>query len=140
MIKYVAQEDSMGCGVACVANRLGISYADALELFDEPERAGTIGYACKYIVTALRRGGIEARLHHIKKVDRAPSAKRCHLLADGAIVLLEVSERYPYQHYLLKVEAGWCDPWINMNDCRDISQAKAGIRTDLPGLPYYAIY
>ncbi|MBP7760922.1 hypothetical protein KA093_03960 [Candidatus Saccharibacteria bacterium] len=140
MRKYVAQEDSMGCGVACVANRLGISYANALELFDEPERAGTIGYACKYIVTALQRGGVEARLHHIKRVDRTLVATGELPLPNGAIVLLEKSVVYPYQHYLLKVEVGWCDPWINMHENSDIIHAESGVRSELPGQPYYAVY
>lgn len=142
MRKYVAQEDLMGCGVACVANRLGVSYQQALELFEYPEYAKTIGYKCKYIVAALNRGGCHVRLHHIKKQDRAAIAiemLRVEPRAEGAIVLLERSEKYPYQHYLLRVENGWCDPWINMHDDPDVTHARAGIRKTLPGLPYYAV-
>lgn len=139
MRKYVAQEDSMGCGVACVANRLGISYAQALRLFDEPGNAKTIGYKCKYIVEALSRGGLDVRLRHIKQADRKAVARGKLPIATGAIVLLEKSEKYPYQHYLLKVDGSWCDPWINMHDDPDVTHAQAGIRATLPGLPYYAI-
>ncbi len=103
---YVAQEDPMGCGVACVANRLGISYAEALKLFDRPEDARTIGYKCRYIVEALRRGGVDARLHHIKHSLRHVTISGRDPEITGAIVLLVRSERYPYQHYLLKTAEG----------------------------------
>lgn len=130
----------MGCGVACVANRLGISYAEALRLFDNPEEAKTIGYKCKYVVEALHRAGCDVRLHHIKQSDRVATANGSHPIAEGAIVLLERSESYPYQHYLLRAGDGWCDPWVNMHDDADVSGSRVGIRAVLPGLPYYAIY
>lgn len=66
-MNYVAQKDEMGCGVACVANRLEISYDKALELFDNPEDARTVGYKCKYVVAALQKAGINARLRHIRR-------------------------------------------------------------------------
>lgn len=140
MKNYVAQEDVMGCGVACVANRLGISYPQALQLFDRPGDAKTIGYKCKYIVEALRRGGVEARLHHIKPPVRHAIISGSHPDIRGVIVLLVRSELYPYQHYLLKMPEGWIDPWINMHDDPDIRQARVGVRHVLPGEPYYAIY
>lgn len=139
MSTYVAQEDGMGCGVACVANRLGMSYINALKLFDRPEDAKTIGYKCKYIVEALRRGGVYARLRHIKSPDRAAVAYGSKSVPDGAIVLLVRSSLYPYQHYLLKTADGWVDPWVNMNDYPDIQFAQAGLRKMLPGEPYYVI-
>lgn len=140
MKSYVAQEDVMGCGVACVANRLGVSYAEALEFFDRPQDAKTIGYKCKYIVEALRRGGIDARLHHIKQARRKAVSQGADPLDDGAIVLLMRSEMYPYQHYLLKTANGWADPWINMHDDPNVRHARAGVRYLLLGEPYYAIY
>jgi hypothetical protein len=35
-MNYVRQEDGFGCGVACVANLLGVSYQQALQLFYNP--------------------------------------------------------------------------------------------------------
>lgn len=140
MTTYIAQKDSMGCGVACVANRLGISYDNALLLFEYPEYARTIGYKCKYIVGALQKAGLDVRLHHVKAIDRNALASRIILLPDGAIVLLEKSPSYPYQHYLLKSQDCWVDPWINMHDDSDVHHARTGMRKLLPGRPYYAIY
>lgn len=132
-MKYIAQKDPMGCGVACVANRLGITYGRALRLFEHPEYARSIGYKCKYIVIALQKAGVHSRLKHIRRELPIPD------LPIGSIVFLEKSVQYPYQHYLLKVEDGWVDPWINMHDDRDVQHAKAGIRTTLSGRAYYAI-
>lgn len=132
-MNYIAQKDAMGCGVACVANRLGISYDKALALFEYPKYAKTIGYKCKYIVQALQNAGIGTRLKHIRRDLPLPD------LPVGTIVFLERSEAYPYQHYLLKVKDGWCDPWINMHQDTDVKLAKAGVRSELPGRAYYAI-
>jgi hypothetical protein len=124
MTKYVAQKDEMGCGVACVANKLTISYEQALELFTDPDYAKTIGYKCKYIVEALRGAGQEVRLRHIKRMDRESVMNGMIVIPTGAIVFLEKSELYSYQHYLLKVYDGWLDPWINMPDDRGVAHAK----------------
>lgn len=136
----MAQEDPMGCGVACVANRLDLSYAEALRLFDRPQDAKTIGYRCKYIVEALRRGGIDVRLRHIKHIDRVTVMNGDKPLPDGTIVVLVRSELYPYRHYLLKAAEGWVDPWVNMHDDADVTHASVGLHDELPGEPYYAIY
>ncbi|PLS80689.1 hypothetical protein CYG49_04475 [Candidatus Saccharibacteria bacterium] len=132
-MKYIRQEDEMGCGVACVANLLGTSYNEALQLFEFPENAKTKGFACKYIILALKRAGTEAKLRHISA--RKPRPK----FLPGTIVFLVKSERYPSQHYVLKAQEGWIDPWVNLVTNKDITQAEAGIRKRLPGKPYYAI-
>lgn len=132
-MKYVPQEDPMGCGVACVANRLDISYSNAMELFEYPEFARTIGYRCKYVVEALQKADEDVKLKHIRRDQPLPN------LPSGSIVLLEKSDKYPQQHYLLKVDQGWVDPWINIHTDSRIEHAKPGIRSKLPGRAYYAI-
>lgn len=129
----------MGCGVACVANRLQISYKEALKMFERPEYAKTVGYKCKYIVEALRNAGQDVRLKHIKERDREYIRKGEVSVPIGTIVFLERSGLYPLQHYLLKTPDGWIDPWINMHDNPDVKNIKAGVRKHLPGRPYYAI-
>lgn len=132
-MNYIPQKDSMGCGVACVANRVGINYDEALALFKYPDYAKTTGYKCKYIVQALQNAGINARLKHIRREQPLSD------LPVGTIIFLERSARYPHQHYLLKVEDGWLDPWVNMHQDISMKQAKAGVRSELPGRAYYAI-
>jgi hypothetical protein len=139
MTRYIAQIDEMGCGVACVANKLGISYEQATELFLYPGHAKTIGYKCKYIVDALRNAGQDVRLRHIKDHDRNSIAKGKIPIPTGGIVFLERSKLYPFQHYLLKADKGWVDPWINMHDDPNVAHARAGLRKYLPGRPYYVI-
>ena len=139
MIDHIVQNDEMGCGVACVANRLDISYDQALELFEYTEYAKTVGYKCKYIVSALRGAGVDVRLRHVRAADRDDLIQGNVDIPTGAIVLLEKSELYPFQHYLLKMDDGWLDPWLNMHDDADVTHAKAGIRKQLPGRPYYVI-
>lgn len=132
-MKYVQQKDDFGCGVACVANRLEICYEEALNLFDDPSAASSVGYACKFIVQALRTAGVNARLRHISIKKPLPD------YLDGDIVLLVRSDKYPFQHYLMKCHNGWVDPWINMENSKDVRQAVAGVRKELPGRPYYRI-
>lgn len=129
----VHQEDDFGCGVACVANRLQISYGQALRLFDNPAAARDKGYACKYIVRALRNAGVEAKLKHISVHKKRPTFE------PDDIVFLAKSERYPFQHYLIRTDQGWIDPWINMHTDKNVINARAGIRKILPGRPYYYI-
>lgn len=57
-MKYVAQEDEMGCVIACVANLLQISYQQAKQLFN-PKYANNRGYYRKSIVNALKKAGIQ---------------------------------------------------------------------------------
>lgn len=132
-MEYVRQEDDFGCGVACVANRLNVSYQEALELFDDPMAAKNVGYACKFIVHALRKAGINARLRHVSGKKPKPD----YMIGD--IVFLVRSKRYPFQHYLMKCSEGWIDPWVNMNRDKDIANARVGVRKRLPGRPYYRI-
>ena len=55
--KLVPQEEGMGCGIACVASALGISYQEARQLSDRPEGSYTTGYNCKDLVKALNKKG-----------------------------------------------------------------------------------
>ena len=107
----VAQEHALGCAVACVASRLGLRYAQALGLFDEPSRAWTVGYYCEDLVRALARGGL---CYRFDPFDRLPPDSRCGILArEGTIVFLSPCSTYPAGHYLLRARGGWMNPWIN---------------------------
>ena len=128
----VLQEDLLGCAVACVAGLRNISYKKAIKYFDNPQNARFNGYYCRDIVTALKRSGVEhPKWIYIKHKEKSK------IYCQGTIVFIARDKRYPDGHYLLRVEKGWMDPWINFPN---IGAAKAGIRKRLPGSPIYAIY
>lgn len=129
-MKLIAQIDNMGCSIACVASLLGISYPNAIRLFDNgKEKAGSKGFFCKDIIEALLKCGIESNYSYIK----------CKIKNDiyrqGSIVFIKRSIRYPQGHYLLRGKEKWMDPWINFPN----PIKEAGFRRRLPGKPIYLI-
>jgi ABC-type bacteriocin/lantibiotic exporter with double-glycine peptidase domain len=130
----VAQKDGFGCGVACVASLLRFSYSQALNLFDIPEQAQSVGFHRRDIAQALQNAGISASYKYV-------SAKtRKKIYRNDTIVFIARNKSYPAGHYLLRIQKGWIDPWINFPITKDIKNAKAGIRKRLPGRPIYAVF
>lgn len=131
MIKTVTQNHGLGCGVACVAAVLGISYERALGLFVNPERAWTEGFYCRDLVRALELGG---KVYRYKKIQssRDPILKR-----EGTIVFTRFSIAYPRGHYLVRIVKGWMNPWVNYPE---IAPAKSGRVARLPAPVDYAIF
>lgn len=126
----VVQEDDFGCGVACVANLLSISYQSSLELFEKKEYAKFKGFWPKDIVTALQKTGVYSNYRYVKPKTRS------RIYNMGTIVFLAKSRKYPCNHYILCTNQGWLDPWINLPQ----TPRKVGIRKRLPGRPIYAIF
>lgn len=129
----VTQEDDLGCGVAAVANILGINYKDALRGFDR-RRVETFGSTCKDIVRVLEKNGIQAKYRYINKKLKSKIYK------PKTIVFIKRSNKYQQGHYFVRVADGWCDSWINLQQDCNIKNAKSGIRKRLPGKPIYAIF
>jgi len=131
-MKTVTQQQPAGCGIACVATVLGVSYDRASLLFDNPEHGISRGFYCKEIVQALKKAGKEYAHAWVK-----PSKK--HLLSrQNAIVYIKKSKRYPLGHYLAHHKTkGWMNPWINFPR---IDPAKSGWNKRLPGDAQYIIY
>ena len=126
----IPQEDDYGCGVACVANLLEINYADALVLFNKPNLA-IDGKHCfaRDIAAALQIAGLDSEYKYLK-----PRLKK-QIYQPGTIVFIRKSNLYPAGHYLLRINSGWIDPWINL----PAKPRAAGIRKRLPGTPTYFI-
>jgi len=128
----ITQEGPSGCGVACTAQVLGVSYKKTLRLFKDGENKHTFsGFYCKEIVKVLTRRGYESWFEYIKK------SKLKSIYKDSTIVFIKRSKKYPQGHYLVRVGKYWMDPWFNMPD---ITPAKSGFRKRLPGKPIYAIF
>ena len=128
--KLTAQEHSMGCGVACVASLLGISYKKSLRLFNK-KYASTRGYYLKELALALSKKGLDYKYSKITDVTKKS------LKIPGSIVFIRRSKKYPAGHYLLKTDKGWMNPWINYPK---INPAKSGFQKKLPGEPQWVLY
>ena len=104
----VSQEDEWGCGVACVASLLGITYQEAKNLVEDIKgrsvNAKPHGLELHHIALALQAEGVkviadwDSAVHH----------------PDGSIVCIGGKSRYKYEHYILKTPNGWMDPWFDL--------------------------
>ena len=130
-MEVVVQEDPLGCGIACVAAVLMVSYQESLDLFDDGQRkAKEVGFFCKEIVMALKKRGLEYEYKYIKDKLRKRIYKK------GTIVFLRRFKKYSSGHYLCRLNNKWMDPWINFPN----ENRKAGFRKRLPEKPIYIIY
>lgn len=129
-MKKVVQEDPYGCGAACLASVLAVTYQEALSLFTAgKKKAKTFGFYCREIAAALKKEGLEYEYKYIK-----PKIKR-KIYRDGTIVFVKRSKKYPAGHYLSRIDGKWMDPWINFPE----ENRKAGFRKRLPEKPIYGI-
>lgn len=132
LMKPVKQEDVLGCAVACVAFVSGISYQEALALFEDGETRvkRKANFYCPEIVRILNNRGANY------KWKRLQSVQEKEIYSDLSIVFIERSRKYPYGHFLAKYKDRWMDPWINLPD----KNINAGFRKILPNTPSYIIY
>jgi ABC-type bacteriocin/lantibiotic exporter with double-glycine peptidase domain len=128
--KKVAQEHSMGCGMACVASILKIKYEDALELSNK-KYAFRRGYYYKDLISALRKKGLRY------KSAKVNTGNMKYMNKPGSIIFIKKSKKYPVGHYVLKTRRGWMNPWINYPK---INPAKAGFQKKLPGKAQSILY
>jgi hypothetical protein len=119
----VPQKDEWGCGAACVASLLGISYAKAkgqLERIKEkPLDERPYGLELHQIALCLAENG----LRYIADWEEPKN------YMTGTIVCIGGSSPYDGDHYLLMTPHGWMDPYSNMSspgdDCRESTYRDA---------------
>lgn len=128
----ITQEFDYGCGIACFAFALDISYQQAAKQLGEVQ-AGSTRFWIKDFVTALNISD----KHYISKYMKPPMTRKIY--KEGTIVLIRRSKLYPTGHYLIRHNGHWMDPWINLPKDTDISHATSGFRKRLPGKPMYAL-
>lgn len=132
MRESVTQEFDFGCGIACFAFALNLTYKESVFLLG-PEQASSPKFYVKDLAKALNDAGLNYKSKHIKPHIRA------QIYCEGTIVLIRRSKRYPVGHYLIRHGGYWMDPWINLVFNKNINQAKSGFRKRLPGTPMYAL-
>lgn len=130
-MKIITQEDDLGCGAACVAMILNVTYSQALKFFDNgPIKAKTFGFTLKDICKALEKNNLAYEYKYFK-----PHLTE-KLNESNNIVFMGRTKLFPNGHYVLKVKNGWFDPWIYTSPKRRI----AGIRKELPQKPIYILF
>jgi ABC-type bacteriocin/lantibiotic exporter with double-glycine peptidase domain len=75
MIYHVGQADPTGCGVACLAMVLGVSYADARERLFGRSRTRSYGVDRNELNAALRAAGFGTRLVPAQGLARPPRGR-----------------------------------------------------------------
>lgn len=125
--RVVSQRDSWGCGVACVASLLGLSYREARRRLIRRKgreiNASPYGLPYKVIEYVLGRAGVTTIRKRGQRTWQA-----------GTIIFLS-KQRGRYRnagHYLLKVPRGWMDPWINYQTEPPVGGIRAGLPRGAP--------
>ncbi len=133
MRESVTQEFDYGCGIACYAFALGLSYKEAAISLGTKQASST-RFWVKDFAKALNNSGKPYKAKYVKPYLKSKIYK------DGTIVLIRKSKHYPAGHYLIRHKNTWMDPWINLPFNKDIAEAKSGFRKRLPGSPMYALF
>lgn len=132
MRKSIAQESDYGCGVACFAFVTNLTYKQAVQFLGR-EQSVKHGWRPSDLTSALNKYGLHYKNRYVRKSNDDT------LYPDGTIILIERSEVYAVGHYLVRYGKRWMDPWINLPEDDNISQAKSGFRNSLPGRAMYAL-
>jgi hypothetical protein len=132
MKQSITQEFDYGCGIACYAFVLGLSYREAAKRLGK-EQAESNRFWVNDLTRALNEAGLKYERKYVK-----PHVEPL-IYGEGTIVLIGRSKVYPAGHYLARYNNTWMDPWINLPENRHIDQATSGFRKVLPGIPKYAI-
>lgn len=132
MRESITQEFDYGCGIACFAFALGMTYRQAAEHLGE-RQANSTRFWIKDFTHALNNSGKPYVAKYMK-----PAMKN-KIYSEGTIVLIRRSKRYPTGHYLIRHNGQWMDPWINLSADKNIMNAKSGFRKRLPGKPMYGL-
>ena len=136
-LRPVAQQGSMGCGVACVAALLSESYEAALKRFREPGRHETLGFPRQEIQRVL--ADVIGLAFAVRPLRGGTSATRWQerwaTIPLGAVVCISRHEGDRYLHYVVKGHHAWMDPWANLRGKgkkANVASAQAKWRSKLP--------
>ena len=145
MKKYQHQKDMNGCGIACMANLLSMSYDEVKMDFENKFYKIDKGVNIADIVRYLDAKGLKYKSKFFKRTNNnlQPEKVSSGVERDkyskllGSITLIVKSDKYPIGHYLFRIKNGWVDPWI---DLPSIDNVRAGVRDELPDDPWYVLY
>ena len=125
-LPIIAQEDEVGCSIACVAYITGKTYKESISLFGLPDKRFKKGYTVKEIVEALTKAGYTYRSMYVGRLKRLK-------IETQSIVYVKKCSNFPFGHYLVKIKGGYMDPWFNLKKMTIIEKAEAGERKRIHG-------
>lgn len=135
--KFQHQHDLNGCGIACLANLFDENYEDVRVDFEKNfykiNRGVKVFDLTKFLNSKDYKYSNKFFNHN--NYNRIEAMNYASIL--NSITLIRKNDKYPVGHYLLKVEDGWIDPWLNYPS---IDNVHAGLRNELPGEPWYVVY
>ena len=156
MKKYQHQKDMNGCGIACMANLLSVSYDEVKMDFENKFYKIDRGVNIADIVRYLDTKGLKYKSKFFKRTNSLSTSGKLNrkILNEGnfnkikedmnkyskllgSITLIVKSDKYPIGHYLFRIKNGWVDPWL---DLPSIDNVRAGVRDELPDDPWYVLY
>ena len=142
MKTFQHQKDLKGCGIACIANLLNKTYDEVKRDFENKFYKIDRGVKIFDIVNYLKTLGLEYKSKFFNQSEehkhkRNEASTFSHI--PNSITLIAKSDVYIVGHYLLRIENGWIDPWINIRFA-PLAHAKAGVRKELPGNAWYVLY
>jgi hypothetical protein len=125
----IPQEDDLGCGAACLAVLLKISYKKVISLLNENKIDIKNGLYFKQMIDVLNKVvGKDFYFKHLK--DKKLVYK------NGMIVYIKRTNKFPFGHFLIRENNMWHDSWINLPS----EPIVAGFRKRLPYKPSYFMY
>jgi hypothetical protein len=129
----IIQQNEYGCGVACFAFSLNLTYLQAAKILGQRQTKSERFYVKDLVgqLNLIKKGYI----HKYVKPKILP-----RIYQEGVIVLVARSKLHPTGHYLVRHGGLWMDPWMNLSKCKQISKAAGGYRKRLPSRAMYAIF
>lgn len=129
----VTQKHPMSCGLACVAYILDVGYGE-LALEQTSDKLNRVGFYCPELVAILNNAGLSYRW---KKLSNSNANQNFN---NGDIVFIGRTQERPGGHFLVRSPYGWMDPWENLPNNKNMSEARSSYLDRLPGNPEYVIY
>ncbi len=133
-MKSITQKDPYGCGIACLAFYLNISYTEGYTLIpNAKKKAKRTGFSVQELTTALRN---QTKTPHSSNYIKQKLKRKIYKM--NTIIFIRRTKKYPAGHYLIRTKnKSWMDPWYNFPSL--LKHAKSGFRRRLPGNPIYII-
>jgi hypothetical protein len=112
-------------------------YSQVLEKFERDFYQVTRGIKVFDLVKFINNTGLNYTNRFFNHNDYNKEEAVRFSMIPNSITLIRKNEKYPVGHYLLRIEGGWVDPWVNYPS---INIVHAGVVAELPGEPWYVAY
>ncbi|MGB5907414.1 MAG: hypothetical protein WBG87_08245 [Stenotrophomonas maltophilia] len=132
MYGLVPQEDEWGCGAACVASLLGVSYSRAKKKLEAIKAKPLDDEPCGLEIHEIWLCLAHERLQYVAEW------KEPKKFVSGTIVCIRGKAPYEGDHYLLMTPNGWMDPYSNLGRPSD-PYRESIYRDELPASTKFVV-